>query len=50
MCVSGLPIKSDRHAHNIASLALDMMRISKEVRIGDKNIVVRLEFFYVMPL
>ena len=40
MCVSGLPIKSQRHAHNIAHLALDMMKISKEVRIGEKEITV----------
>ena len=45
MCVSGLPIKSQRHAHNIANLALDMMKISKEVRIGDKEITVCLFHF-----
>lgn len=47
MCVSGLPIKSERHAHNISNLALDMMKISKDVRIGDKEITVsRFLFIY----
>ncbi|XP_066913119.1 guanylate cyclase soluble subunit beta-1-like isoform X3 [Clytia hemisphaerica] len=42
MCVSGLPIKSNLHAHNIAHLALDMMKISKDVKVGDKNIVITI--------
>ena len=40
MCVSGLPDLSEQHAHNIAFLALDMMKVAMEVKIGGKHIVV----------
>lgn len=47
MCVSGLPDKSERHAHNIAHLAIDMMKVSKDVTVRGRNIVVSkfLSFF-----
>ena len=40
MCASGLPIKSTRHAHNIAQLALDMIDIINRTVIGGKQLTV----------
>ena len=40
MSVSGLPIKCERHAHNIANLCLDMQDIVEEIHVNEKRVEV----------
>ena len=42
MAVSGLPLKCERHAHNIANLCLDMQEIAKGIVINGKRVQVRI--------
>ena len=46
MAVSGLPLKCERHAHNIANLCLDMQEIAKGIVINDRRVEVRFYCFY----
>lgn len=43
MAVSGLPLKCERHAHNIASLCLDMHEIAKGIVINGRNVEVGID-------
>ncbi|XP_065059011.1 guanylate cyclase soluble subunit beta-1-like [Rhopilema esculentum] len=42
MAVSGLPLKCERHAHNIANLCLDMHEIAKGIVINGRNVEVTI--------
>ncbi len=40
MSVSGLPIKCDRHAHNIVNLCLDMQEMAEGIIVNGKQVEV----------
>ena len=49
MCVSGLPIPSQKHAHNIARLALDMLDIVSKTLINGRKVMVRFVLVKKFP-